>query len=332
MKKLSVLCLALALFFGAQAQFGNLGNAVRRGVEKKVEQKVKKKVEKEVDKALDNAFGLNQQEAATPQNSNKIATDENTGEPKEGAEGKIPTPEEVMATVPALPTYQNIAEYLCEQNRENPRTLKMLTNPTMQFITQMGVAAASGYVAMMSQPGSGNIYYYDKQLLEELGINEDEYEKMSEKEQQELASKYAVELQERYIRTAEMLGNDTEYQKMLEKYNAVEKEIEDLYTKAEETCENIWQKNYSLKKQPTENDMCSYYGEAVPVYYKAITEAMKLRKSRQLDIAKKIDLYVQELANKRRGEVYAGFYNQGGLCATSYVGDAARLMSIPDPR
>ena len=334
MKKISVLLLALALVFGAQAQFGRIGNAVKKGVEKGVEKTVEKKAqqkaEQEVGRALDNAFGIKPQPT-----ENKIQKEnlEKEDSPKsETKEGQIPTPEEVMATVPQLPSYQNIAEYLCEQNRENPRTLKMLTNPMTKFLTQMGLAAASGYVTLMSQPGTGNIYYYDQALLEDLGINEEEYEKMSETEQQELASKYAVELQERYIRTAEMLGNDAKYQGMLEKYNAVEEEIEKIYTKAEEECKIIWQKGYSLKKQPSENDMCSYYGEAVPVYYKAITEAMKIRKSRQLNIAKKIDLYVQELAQKRRGEVYAGFYNQGGLCATSYVADAARLMSIPDPR
>lgn len=327
MKKFTVLCLAMALFFGAQAQFGNLGNAVRRNVEKKVEQKAKQKAEKEVDKALDEAFGLNQK-----QDNSQIDIKDSKKENGEVSEGKIPTPEEVMATVPELPSHKNIAEYLCEQNRENPRTLKMLTNPMTGFLTKMAVAAASGYVTMMSQPGTGNIYYYDKALLEDLGINEEEYENMSEKEQQELANKYAAELQERYLHTAEVLGNDEKYQKMLDRYNAIEEEIETIYTKADEQCKAIWDKKYGKVKNVSEDDMCNYYSEAVPVYHKAVTEAMKIRKERQLAVAKEIDEYVKKVADSHRGEVYAGFYNQGGLCATSYVGDAARLMSISDPR
>ena len=327
MKKISVICIALALMFGAQAQIGRLGNAIKKGVEKKVEQKVQQKVEKEVDNALDDALGLKQQT-----NTTEPQQDMYKGESGEAKEGQLPTPEEVMASVPQLPSYQNIADYLCEQNRENPRTFKMLTNPMTAFLTKMAVAAASGYVTMVNNSGAGALYGYDEALFEELGINEKEYENMSEQERQELAAKYSAELQERYIRTAEMLGGDDTYNSLQDKYTSIEKEIEEIYNKADESCKSIWSKKYAGKKQVSESDMCDYYGEAVPVYYKAITEAMKIRKSRQLDIAKKIDNYVQELAKERRGEVYAGFYNQGGLCATSYVGDAARLMSIPDPR
>lgn len=325
MKKFTVLFLAMALFVGAQAQFGNLGNAVRRGVEKKVEQKVKQKVEQDVDKALDDAFGLNKKQESQVQNEKPVQTEE-------GKEGQIPTPEEVMALVPQLPSYQNIADFLCEQNRENPRTLKLMANPMTAFLTKMAVAAASGYVTMVNNSGAGAIYGYDEALFEELGITEDSYNNMSDKEKEALSQKYALELQERYIRTAEMLGNDEKYQNMLDDYNKIESEIEDNYNKAEEKCRAIWDRIRGGKQNTTESDMCNYYNEAVPVYYKAVTEAMKIRKERQLRSAKKIDDYVHMLAKERRGEVYAGFYNQAGLCATSYVADAARLTSISDPR
>lgn len=328
MKKFTVLFFAMALFFGAQAQIGNLGNAVRRSVEKKVEQKAKQKAEQEIDKALDNAFGLNKKQESREQTEAQDPKEEG----RESKEGQIPTPEDVMAQVPPLPSFQNIADFLCEQNRENPRTLKLMTNPTTAFITKMGLAAASGYVTMMNNSGAGAIYGYDEALFEELGISEEQYNEMSEKEIEELSQKYAVELQERYLRTAEMLGSDEKYQNMLTKYNDIEKEIEEIYNKADESCAAIWKKTGGSKQKATESDMCSYYNEAVPVYYKAVTEAMKIRKSRQLAIGKKIDDYVQTLAKERRGEVYAGFYNQAGLCATSYVADAARLMSISDPR
>ena len=208
----------------------------------------------------------------------------------------------------------------------------MLTNPMTTFLTKMAMAAASGYVTMMNNSGSGAVFYYDKELLEELSISEERYEAMSDQEKEALAREYSVQLQERYIRTAEMLGNDNGYQKLSDSYNKIEEEIEAIYSKADENCKAIWEKNYAGKKQVTENDMCSYYNDAVPVYYKAVTEAMKIRKSRQLPIAKEIDEYVQKLAKSHPREVYAGFYNQGGLCATSYVADAARLMSISDPR
>lgn len=332
MKKIAILCLTLALTIGAQAQLGGLGgrigNSVRKSVEKKVEEKAKQKAEQEVDKALDKAFGLDnsqqskQIDRTNVGNSTANATVENSLE-----EGKIPTPEEVMNSVPSLPSEKNIADYLCEQSRENPNAFRIMANPTVAFMTQMGVAAASGAVSMFASAGSGHILYYDEALLKELGIDENEFEKMSDVEKEKLANKYASELQERYLRTAEMLGSDKNYNDMLEHYNEVERVIEELYTKAEDRCKEIWKSKYAGKE-----DLCGYYRDAVPIYYNAITEAMKIRKTRQLDIAKKIDNYVQKLADSHRGEVYAGFYNQGGVCATSYVGDAARLLSISDPR
>lgn len=323
MKKVAILSLVLALTFGAQAQFGNLGNAIKKGVEKKVEQKAKQKVEQEVDKALDEAFGLRKQD------NEKTITERQqvSRETEEPSNDGIPTPEQVMATVPPMPTYQNIADYLCEQSHDDPSMLKLLANPTTAFITKMATAAASGYISMFGSSGSGHILYYDEVLLRELGVTDEAYEAMTEAEKEALASKYSAEIQDRYLRTAEMLGNDEGYGKLQNQYGEIESEIEKLYTEAEETCRDLWTKKYAEK-----GDKCGYYRDAVPVYYKAINDAMKIRKSRQLALAKDIDKYVQKLADKHRGEVYAGFYNQAGLCATSYVADAARLLSISDPQ
>jgi hypothetical protein len=330
MKKIAILCLTLALTIGAQAQLGGLGsrigNSVRKSVEKKVEDKAKQKAEQEVDKALDRAFGLDKNQQSQQIDRSSVSkprvNDDNTIE-----EGKIPTPEEVMNSVPSFPTEKNIADYLCEQSRENPNAFRIMANPTVAFMTQMGLAAASGAVTMFASAGSGHILYYDEALLKELGIDEKDYENMSEAEKEELARKYSEELKERYLRTAEMLGNDKQYNEMLDQYNEIDNKIEELYTNAENKCKEIWKGKFAAKE-----DLCGYYHEAVPIYYTAVTEAMKMRKAKQLDIAKKIDIYVQKLADSHRGEVYAGFYNQGGVCATSYVGDAARLLSISDPR
>ena len=141
MKKLSILCLAMALVFGAQAQFGNLGKSVQRSVEKKVEKKAMQKADQEIDKALDKAFGLDKSQQQKSESKSDVQRETPSADIEDG---KLPTPEDVMASVPALPSYQNIAEYLCEQNRENPRPLKLMTNPTTAFLTNMAIAAASG--------------------------------------------------------------------------------------------------------------------------------------------------------------------------------------------
>ncbi|MBR4230330.1 MAG: hypothetical protein IKR83_06430 [Bacteroidales bacterium] len=315
MKKILTVMMALVLTFGAQAQIGNLvGSAVKKGLQKGIE----KKVEQKVDEAL-GTKNNQQQETVTPkQNDNNTVVSEEPGD-------HIPTPEEVMNMVPKIPTFQQLSEYLCEKNRENPRTLKLLANPTTTFLTQMTVAMANGYVATMASNGS--IYTLDKQLMDDLGITEEQYNAMSEEEQQALARQYASELEERYRRTAEVLATDDIYIKLMDEYNAVGDKVDGMHKEAEEACARIWTDKYSKT-----NDICAYYREAVPIYYKAVMDGMDMRKKQQLTIAKKADERVQKLAKQHPHEVFSGFYNMGGLCATTYVSDAALLTNIPDPR
>ena len=319
MKKALILLVALGLTFGSQAQIGNLvGSAVKKGIQKSVE----KKVEQTVDEKL----GVRDTKQIRTIDEEKRSVEE-----KE-KKNKVPTPEEVMGMVPQIPSAQQLAEYACEQNRANPRTLKMLANPTAAFSAKMIAAMASGYVTMMGSSKEGSIYAFDEQLLKEFGISEEKYEAMSEEEQQELANKYAAELQDRYIRTAEHLQGDAEYNKLMDKYIEVEKEISAVYDRADADCLELWKKSGYEAKAPSENQVCDYFKEAVPIQYNAVLVVMKMRKTKQLDIAKQIDRRVQQMAKEQPGEVYAGFYNQGGICATSYVSDAARLTSLSTPR
>lgn len=308
MKKVVILLMSLAVTFGSQAQLGGL---VRQAVKSGVEQKL----------GLKNQVKQQRQELPA-QDSQEQTKDED----------HIPTPEEVMAMVPQIPAPQHLAEYACEQNRANPRTLKMLANPTTAFLTQMVAATASGYVVMMGGSKAGNLYNFDEQLLHEFGISPEEYDALDEKEQQELATKYAAELQDRYLRTAEKLAADEGYKALMDKYMSIEEGIQKKYDEADSLCRDLWQNKYGAKANPTEADMCEYFKAAVSTQYKAVLDAMKERKVNQLAVAKQIDEYVQKLAKKYPTEVYAGFYNQGGICATAYVGDAARLTSFSDPR
>lgn len=320
MKKILFLFMALGLVYGSQAQLGGLiGGAVKKSVEKKISQTVEDKA----DEMLGNKKSSNDK---SPKESTE-QTAETTAD-----EGHMPTPEEVMAMVPVLPSFQNLSDYACEQNRANPRTLKLLANPTTTFMTKMTLALASGYVTMMGAGQTGSVYAFDGQLLTDLGISEEEFNAMSEEEQQKLAQQYATELQERYIRTAEKLAADEGYTKLQQQYTDIDKEIESLFTKADETTGELWKTKYGTSDSPSEADMCSYFKDAVPVLYKAVNEAMNIRKTRQLPIAKQMDEYVQKMAQRYPKEVFAGFYNQGGLCATAYVNDAARLTFISDPR
>lgn len=316
MKKTLLIILALALSCGSQAQIGNLvGGAVRKSVEKKISQTVEDKM----DAALGN------------KKSNNVKTTRQTIEQQEN-ESHIPTPEEVMDMVPMPPSFESLSDYACESNRANTRMLKLATNPTAKYIARMATAMASGYVTMMGNSKTGSVYYYDEQLLAELGVSQEQYDAMSEEEQEKLAQKYASELKERYIRSAEWLSSNEEYVTLQKRYNEIEKEIDQLYSEAETQTAKIWKDNYAAKGEATEADMCSYFKEAVPIIYKAVNVAMEKRRGEQLPIAKEMDAFVQKMAKEHPGELYAGFFNQGGVCATAYVGDAARLTSFSDPR
>ena len=307
MKKVLVLMMALVLSIGSQAQLGGL---VRKAVKAGLEQQLNIK-----------------------QNNPKVQDEVQEPQQNEGEkDNRIPTPEEVMAMVPQLPSAQQLADYACEQHRDNPRTLKMLANPTTAFMTQMVAATASGYVVMMNGSKAGNLYSFDEHLFQELGISEEKYNAMSEEERQQLATEYAAELQDRYLRTAERLASDKKYNEIMTRYTAVEDEITKKYNEVDSLCRDMWQKQYGAKEKVSEADLCNYFKEAVPLQYQAVLFAMKTRQSRQLSIAKEMDEYVKKMAASHPGEVYAGFYNQGGVCATAYVSDAVRLTTISDPR
>lgn len=308
MKKVLVLIVSLTLTLGSQAQLDGL---VRQTVKKGLEQKL----------------SLKQQPKKV--NDQSMDSQKNRAEEEKGA---IPTPEEVMAMVPAIPQAQHLADYICEQNRANPRTLKLIANPTTAFMAQMVTAMASGYVVMMGAGQPGSVYAFDEQLLKEFNITPEQYEAMSEEEQQELAVKFADELKERYYRTSERLMSDETYNNLMEQYRKIEEEIQNKYSDVDSLCSDMWKKKMGSKENPSEDEMCEYIRVAVQMQYKVVLEVMKIRKLRQLEVAKKIDAYVQELAKAQPNEVYAVFFNQGGLCATSYVSDAARLTSMSVPR
>lgn len=307
--------MAIAIAFGSQAQIGSLiGGAVRKGVQKSVEKKVEQAVEQKTDELL----GNNNRQQRTANNAESSVQSAEEGD-------HIPTPEEVMAMVPKIPTFQNIADYMCEQSRDNPRTLKLLANPTTAFHSQMTIAAANGYVTMVASNGS--IYTLDEQLRDEFGITDEQYAAMSDEEQQALAERYRAELEQRYARTVEILAADDEYNRLVDEYNAIDDQVRKLQSDAENECRKIW-----ADKHAASGDLCAYYRDAVPVCYHAVMQGLDMRKNKQLAVAKRVDEHVQKLAQKRPHEVFAGFFNMAGLCATAYVTDAALVTSIPDPR
>lgn len=309
MKKIAIL---LTLVFAVTVSQAQIGGALG------------KKLKEKAGEVVGNAIGgKNQQNQDNNKNTNlDVAPNDND---------EI-TPDQVIAMVPTMPNPQQMAEYLCESHRANPRTLKMVTNPTTIYLTQLAGAGMGGYATLASQGGYGRYFAFDEQLLKEFGITQEQYDAMSEEDQQALALKYAAEMEDRYYKTIERLAKDDGYQKLMDEYNALESKIEKIYSDADSVCQDRWQKKYGNDAEPNEESMCGYFREMVPVYYQAVVQGMKTRKTEQMALAKRIDAYVQTLAVRYPNEVYAGLYSQQSVCAISYVTDAARVTSMSDPR
>lgn len=310
MKKIVILLAMLTVASFSQAQIGSV---------------IGKKLKEKASQTLNNALGGNQ-------NQTQSKSDETSTTPKTSDKDEEMTPQKVMEMVPTMPQPNQLAEYLCESHRANPRMLKMVANPTTTYLTQLAAAGVGSYATMAGQNGYGRYFAFDDQLLKEFGVTQEQYDAMSEEQQQELAMKYAAEMEDRYYKTVERLGKDEKYQKMIEQYNGIEDRITKIYNDADSVCRDAWQKKYGSKENPTEDDMCSYYRQNIQTYYNAVLNGMRIRKTEQMALAKQIDTYVQSLAKIYPNEVYSGLYSQQSVCAMSYVADASRVTSMSDPR
>ncbi len=309
MKKIVLLLALLSLASFSQAQIGSA---------------IGKKLKEKASQTINNALGNNQNQNQNQKDETPITSPSDNDE-------EI-TPQKVIEMVPTMPQPNQLAEYLCESHRANPRTLKMLANPTTTYLAQLAAAGAGSYATLASQNGYGRYFAFDEQLLKEFGITQEQYDAMSEEQQQELALKYAAEMEDRYYKTIERLASDEKYQKMIEQYNNIEDQINKIYNDADSVCRDSWQNKFGSKPNPTEDDMCNYYRQNIQTYYNAILKGMRIRKTEQMTVAKQIDTYVQSLAKLYPNEIYSGLYSQQSVCATSYVADASRVTTMSDPR
>ena len=303
------LLLALAIPQSAQSQIGGL-----------VGKKLKEKAEQAIDKALNTDDSKKKDQSMTTEKDSPSQNDQKS---------KEITADDVIASVPKMPTQQQVADYLCESNKANPRQLKLLANPTTAFLAKLTVSGIGGYASLSSGKG---YYDFNEQLLQDLGVSQEQFDAMTEEEQAELARKYAAELEQRYYKTMERLGKDDTYNKMLDKYNALEQKISRLFSDADSVCQAVMEKTGIDGAGVSEEKMCNYYRSVVPDYYMTTIKALNIRKTEQLAVAKHIDEYVKTLADQYPKEIYSGLYSQAAICATSYVTDAARITTLPGPK
>lgn len=326
MKKVVFCIVALTLSaFSANAQLGNLLN--------KAAQKAGEKAGEAAANTVMNRLGLNSKGNNNNNNTGKgtVGTYDGKDYQYSNDQDRVPTIQELMAQMPAMPAAAQLIDY---KNAEaNEMTLKMMTSPVTMFRTQMATLAvqalAVGYADMDSVRLAGLTTQYTGLTPEEIKAMEN----MSDEEQEafmmayyqsgraDIARQKAAENTEKY---AQMIADqvvlfDAVNTKIDEVYKNAHKQMKPIYEKYEKQLNNAEGKAYNRL-------MAEYYSKIVDMQRNAVEQAMKIRQNEQLPIAEKIEKVNEGI---RKSDPTAIVPNYVQLFATAYFAEAEKLFEVP---
>lgn len=353
MKRIILLAFALVLALPqSNAQLNKLAQKAAKGL-----------INNAINQAADRA-GLNQGQEQTADNSQK----QNSAQTPEE---KPLTAEEIMASMPALPTAAQIAEYEVLKHN-NASSFKLMLNPTATFQTQLMLSLAAGggsmYSEMVTDYGMA-AYGPLGGMLDAYGITYEQYAAMSEEEQEALATRYANDQlraagvnytadqienlsEEEQAVVAQkiqayqynlMLASSEESAKLFEsaegkrwtelhdRYDAISSEIDSLYEVASEQCRTIWEKKYASRGA---SGYEAYMKEAAPIQLAMVQTAMKMRQNQQLPVAKQLTSIGKTFAKKfPAGDISAVPVrtNYEVACAVLYLNEGMKVTETFKP-
>ncbi|MCR5423719.1 MAG: hypothetical protein K6E93_03035 [Bacteroidales bacterium] len=362
MKKIVLTLLTIALVsVNANAQLGNLaGKALKKAAERTVEKTVEKTVDKTVDKASEEAsnritnslFGTSKTQNQT--RSQSYGNQDAGSQPAEVEQ----TPQGIMSAMPALPSQQDVVNYLGYQR--NGQSFKLIASPVTRFQAQIAslTMQASALVANdVAKMETG----YTEAVLAKYGYTIESYERLSDAEKEAFATRYANDmLREAGVNyTVDQLENlsDAEreavsqqvaasmlaktassasatyntpagrkYTDLLGQFNEVSSSIEKIFDDANAQCEQLWNSQFAAKGASA---LPSYWAMAVNLQYNALQKAMDLRKLKQLPIAQQVDEAAKALDKEQGSTVSSQCY--AALCAMAYLTDAYKIIGIYQP-
>lgn len=318
MKKIVIMIAVISLAFGANAQIGSLINAAANSAKRSLEKRIDKEVDSLTNKAADGAknailgkLGISKP-AATSNNSSTT---------------KTMTPRDYMAQLPEFPTDAQIADYACLMSKDNPSTIKMMTNPVAVYLAKVAMMTtdAAGSVNTMTEERAAQLEAnYRNQIEEFYGVSAEELEKMSDEELQALTYKkmYGEGKLESTAKKAEVIDPVAP---LLDKYTALTEQVEEIFAKADRACQDIWDTKYRKESQ-----LCNYYKDAAKVYSEAVRQAMELRRTEQLKLAEQMDKEIADYVAKNPTS-NADQVNYTHLTMIAYFSDANRVASIYQP-
>lgn len=353
MKRILFLALALVVALPqGNAQLNKLAQKAAKGL-----------INNAINQAADRA-GLNQGQNQSDDNSRNQKSSQSSDE-------KPLTAEEIMATMPALPTAAQVAEYEVLKHN-NASAFKVMLNPTATFQTQLTLALAAGGSSMYTELATdANFAAYGPigDMLAAYDLTMEQYSAMSSEEQDALAMRFAndqlraagvkytadqienlpeaeQEVVARQIQAYQynlMLAKAEESSKLFdspegkrwsevhERYEAVSSEIDSLYGVVSEQCEALWEKKYASRGA---SGYEAYMKEATAMQLGMVQTAMRLRQTKQLPIAKELNAIGKSFAKKfPTGDVSAMSVraNYEVACAIAYLNEGLKVTDTYKP-
>ena len=331
MKKIMIILAVAALScHTANAQLGRL---VRKAAEKAVEKTTDKIVDKTAEAASDAVVN------ATTGKSTK--TDAKTTNAKSESTTAAPvrdTYRSLMQELPALPTVQQMVNH--KDYELNERSLKLLAsavtkyNATVLRLTTrvMSLSYENADSAQVAEAAYRATELYTGLSREEI----DHLSTLSEEEQEAYLAKHYQEgtAEAAMMKQAVDVSKYLEpVQPLIDKWNAVDSKIADIYTAAEPEMKKAYS-NYADKlASATGADrtklLLKYFADIAPLQRQCIEKAMKLRLDEQLPIAEEIEKEMVQIRAKHQ-DAATYLLNYPQLTASQYLAETARLCELKE--
>lgn len=323
MKKHLFLAILIAIApISAQAQLGNLLNKAA----KKAGEKAAEKAADAAADAVSKRLGFNRNNSKTEQDNVATYTTEMESNSESEAPASIP---ELIAQMPQLPTTDQLIDYKTAEIKG--QTLKMMTNPVTTFRTQvfslMTQATALAYSNLDSAAVTNMALQYSGLTAEDVKAMEN----MNDEEQEAyIMAHYQSGRANQAMQNTAL--KTTQYSEMteaiVERYDAVEKEIEAIYNEANKKMAPIYAKFADRIANANDADLLNleYYTKIADIQRNAVEQALQLRLQKQLPIAEEIE---KTNAVIRTQDPTAIIPNYLQLCSTVYFAEVERLFDIP---
>lgn len=323
MKRILFLAILIAIApISAQAQIGNLLNKAA----KKVGEKATEKAADAAADAVSKRLGFNRNNSKTEQDNVATYTTEMESNSESEAPASIP---ELIAQMPQLPTTDQLIDYKTAEIKG--QTLKMMTNPVTTFRTQvfslMTQATALAYSNLDSAAVTNMALQYSGLTAEDVkameNMNDEEQEAYIMAHYQSGRANQAM--QNTALKTAQY-SEMTEA--IVERYDAVEKEIEAIYNEANKKMAPIYAKFADRIANANDADLLNleYYTKIADIQRNAVEQALQLRLQKQLPIAEEIEKVNADIRTQDPTTIIPNYLQ---LCATVYFAEIERLFDIP---